>query len=326
MPASKAVLASLLEPLSAAATASSTQPRSTTPGRSIPSVRRTVVHILSTNYAGSHFLSLMLGSHSRSRHLGEVHRLRNAHSVPLERLCYACRERGSCPVFSGIAPDQVDRVYQLLFKRMDPNVTALIDASKTAHGWLERFLGDDSYDHKYIHLIRDPRALVRRWLQSRPGWPKSLRRRWRMMCAYPRQAPQLALAPATRILTYQWLRQNQRISRLVEEHRLDAQLVTYHDLALDPAGELQRLMPWLGLAYEPDQLEYWKFQHHGSQKASYQWVKDAPARHFDLRWQKDLAPEVQEQVIGNPEIRRYLDGLGIVVGADGLARIPVLGR
>src|SRR2546428_11097791 len=41
-------------------------------------LKRTIIYILSTNYAGSHYLSLLLGSNSRSIHLGEIKRLRDA--------------------------------------------------------------------------------------------------------------------------------------------------------------------------------------------------------------------------------------------------------
>lgn len=38
--------------------------------------KKQIVYILSTNYAGSHFLALMLASHSRCASVGEVHQLR----------------------------------------------------------------------------------------------------------------------------------------------------------------------------------------------------------------------------------------------------------
>lgn len=289
------------------------------PGRQTESQTRTVVHILSTSYSGSHFLSLLLGSHSQARHLGEVHRLRRRNRAQ-HPFCFACRERPSCPIFRDIPRDRLDQLYEVLFSRMPSEVSTLIDTSKMARGWLEQFLGDTSCTRKYIHLIRDPRALVRRWSRPQPSWQKSLSRRWRVLRAFPRRAPRLAFAPAHDILAYQWLRQNQRITRLIERHRLDAQVVTYHDLALDPTRELQRLMPWIGLSFEPEQCEYWRFEHHGTQKAEYQWVREGPVRHFDLRWQKDLPPGVQEAVIRTPEVEEYLASQSLKAGPDGLVR------
>jgi hypothetical protein len=228
-------------------------------------------------------------------------------------------------MLDGIPPERINQVYHLVFARMAPEVCVLCDASKMARGWQERFLGDDTLNRKYIHLIRDPRALVRRWSLRPTGWLKGLRRRWQLTRAFPRYAPRMLWAPASEVLTYQWLHQNRRISRLIESNRLDAQVVTYRDLALDAAGELQRLMPWLGLAFEPGQCEYWKFEHHGTQKADYQWINEARTLHFDLRWQKDLSAEAQRHVIGNPDVLQYLASLGLTVEADGLTRVPVLG-
>src|SRR5437016_3890965 len=114
-------------------------------------MKKTVALILSTNYAGSHYLSLMLGSHSRAMHIGEIHRVREGRTVGLDRVCWLCRDKGFCPIFSNIAPHEVARVYDIIFSRIDPNVEVLIDNSKNARGWLEQFLGNDTFQRKYIH-------------------------------------------------------------------------------------------------------------------------------------------------------------------------------
>src|SRR5579871_886586 len=81
---------------------------------------KTVVFILSTSFAGSHYLSLLLGSHSRTRHLGEVFRLREDKARNQANLCYSCRDKPHCPILSGIAPEHVDQVYDMAFSRFGP--------------------------------------------------------------------------------------------------------------------------------------------------------------------------------------------------------------
>jgi hypothetical protein len=284
-------------------------------------MKKTVVLILSTNYAGSHYLSLMLGSHSRAMHIGEIHRVREGRTVSLDRVCWLCRDKGFCPIFSDIAPKDVDRVYDIIFSRIDPKVEVLIDNSKNARGWLERFLGNDTFQRKYIHLIRDPRALVRRWLLAPRVAKHECNRRWKMMRNFPGQALRFPFASREEVFTYQWLQQNRQITRWIEQNQLDAQVVTYRDLARNPAGEVRRLAEWMGLTFEPAQLEYWNFEHHGTQKPEYEWVKkEKPQQHFDLRWQTELPESVQQQVTNNPDVRAYLGQISVQMGNEGLTR------
>lgn len=43
-------------------------------------------------------------------------------------------------------------------------------------------------------------------------------------------------------------------------------------------------MTWLGYEFEDGQIEYWKFEHHGSQKPKYKWIKEKEVKHYvDLR-------------------------------------------
>src|SRR5437773_1174114 len=122
-------------------------------------------------------------------HLGEVKILRKGSPDPKQRECRF--EVGH--VFAGIGPDNIDQVYDIIFSRIDPRIEALVDASKTVYGWADRFLDDDRYDRKYLHLIRDPRALVRRWL-PKSTFNKRLSLRWRLTRTYPESAPRVLLA------------------------------------------------------------------------------------------------------------------------------------
>jgi hypothetical protein len=286
------------------------------------SMKKTIVYILATDYAGSHYLSLMLGSHSRAMHLGEVKRLLR----PLNKqgtICNACRDKGPCPILSGIGPHNIDSIYGIIFSRVPPRIDVLIDNSKMVRGWTDRFLGNDTYTRKYIHLIRDPRALVRRWMLEKPKWKslqRQLRRRFQLIGDEPAAALQTLLADKIHVLTRIWLLQNRAISGFLAENKLDTCLVTYHDLARQPAAELERVCRWIGLEYEPTQIEYWNFEHHGTQKTLYEWNLERKTAFIDLRWKEFFAPETQQRIISDPPITAYLDSLALHVVEDGLTR------
>jgi hypothetical protein len=123
-----------------------------------------IAYILSTNYAGSHFLSLQLGSHSQCASIGELHHFRR--NKTRAKACYRCEKDSDCPVFSGIQGKPVRQFYDGIFDNLatyDSRISTVIDNSKKVR-WAGRFLDMPGYTRKYIHLIRDPRALVRRWL------------------------------------------------------------------------------------------------------------------------------------------------------------------
>jgi hypothetical protein len=280
-------------------------------------MRKTIVYILSTNYAGSHFLSLLLGSHSRAMHLGEVHWLAKPR---LTGGCHLCGPKEFCPVFREIHPHNVDHMYDLLFS---PNaeIQALVDASKRLY-WVERFLNNADYSKKYIHLIRDPRALVRRWmLTPLPGSRKRRwTERWKVMRFFPWYTHFLLFAKQTDFLAYRWLAENQALTRFTQRNRLDATLVTYEDLAKKTPREVKRLVEWIGLDYEPAQLEYWNFKHHGTQKEDYEWVKDKKTSYFDTRWKTFLTQETASRIRNNRHVGAYLRSLGLAMTDDGLTR------
>src|SRR6185436_3835255 len=139
------------------------------------------------------------------------------------------------------------------------------------------------------HLIRDPRALVRRW------WTLphiNLRRRVRLRYKTAKRFPRYffpAIFSGVPAL-YKWLGQNEHITTFIREHKLDHIVVTYRDLALDPAGELKRVQEWIGEPFEPGQIDYAAHDLHGSSKPEYE---KKSGTFFDLRWQKDLSEDLR---------------------------------
>jgi hypothetical protein len=287
------------------------------PARGGPAARAsagpTILYILSTNYAGSHFLSLLLGSHSKAAHVGELNHLRKARD---RGTCHACGGLEQCPILGGIDPERMGQLYDILSSRL-PTVSVLIDNSKRVP-WAERFVHEHRFHRKYVHLIRDPRALARRWTLYYTSMTGRIKQRWQSVEAFPRLAPRLAFESQMVIYVYRWLAENQRISRFIRRYRLDARLVTYEELAKNPSGPLRAVMEWLDLEYEPDQLAYWTKRHHGTQKQEYEWIKDKKTLHIDNRWKTFWPPREAERIRGNREVQTYLRGLGLTMTDEGL--------
>jgi hypothetical protein len=278
-------------------------------------MKKKIVYILSTNFAGSHYLSLLLGSNSRACHAGELFQLGRPPEKRNLREVFLKESR----VFEGIGMDNIEQVYDTVFSRIDPQTQVLVDNSKIVRGWADRFVDDDRYDRLYIHLIRDPRALVRRFLMLR-GLNNQLHYRWKLLRSWRRLRPFAEWCSTPTLWLYRWLLENRRITEFINSHRLNATLVTYRDLALETEVEVRRLTEWMGLTHEPAQLDYWNHEHLGSEKRAYEWVKEQKTRHFDLRWKTELPPKLQDQICHDRLVNKYLRELGLAFADDGLTR------
>ena len=274
--------------------------------------KKKVLFILSTSYAGSHFLSLLLGSHSRALHIGEVAGIGTPKFDGGE--CYF--QAGN--VLEGLGQKDLPRIHEIIFSRVDSSIVVLVDTNK-ALSWAESFLRDDTFDKRFVHLIRDPRALVRRY--GLAATPESRRKiRWKIARKFPALAFAIWNAPESDLWMYQWLFQNQKITSFIRRHQLNAELITYRDLATNQAAEIARLMRWLDLDFEPAQLEYWNRPHIGSQKRNYDWVKEKKTQHFDLRWKTEMTAKVQTRITSNRRVLDYLADLKVTFADDGLVR------
>jgi len=168
-------------------------------------MQKTVVTILSISYSGSHYLSLLLGSHSKALQLGEVHHLGKPRPPKHHKVvCSICTDQASCPIFHGIGPQNISNVYEIISSRVDPSVTCLVDASKNVR-WAERFMGSTNFKRKYIHLIRDPRALIRRWAVTYTARKQRIHTRWKLTRRQPLLAPQLLFGRLHDVYMYNWL-------------------------------------------------------------------------------------------------------------------------
>lgn len=280
-------------------------------------IPRTICTILSTNYSGSHFLSLTLGSHSQACHIGEIAHLRRSHDSA-RTVCASCDPQESCPLIRGISPDTIQDVYEIIFANLgDPATRILVDASKKVH-WAHNYCREERYRMRYVHLIRDPRALARRWLLTYESRKDRYHVRFKTARRHgPRFLPVL-LSPAVRLYTYKWLYQNRKITEFLRSADLESTVVTYRDMALEPQKTTKHIMEWLGVPFEPGQLEYWNFPHHGSQKQDYDWVKKQKTRYFDVRWKELFTTKQMEFIVNTPRVGDYLRELNLEFTDDGL--------
>ena len=283
-------------------------------------LNKTIVTILSISYSGSHYLSLLLGSHSQSMHLGEVYHLGKARPPKHPKVaCSICKDQAQCPIFHGIGPQNISTIYDIIYSRVDPSITCLIDTSKSVR-WAEQLKESKQYKRHYIHLIRDPRALIRRWAITYTTVKQRIHTRWKLARRLPLHAPSMLFGHIHDVYLYNWLQWNQAITHFIQRNNLDARVVTYRDLARNASGEVNALMDWIGLKYEPTQLEYWNFKHHGSQKSEYEWVKKSKSQFIDLRWQTDLPESTILRTVHNREVLDYVDQIGLTFTEDGLTR------
>jgi hypothetical protein len=200
---------------------------------------------------------------------------------------------------------------------MDPNIRTIIDNSKKT-AWAKKYLHDDAYELKFIHLIRDPRALVRRWLINNDTPQKRREKRLQLARHHLFFAPWILKEQDEEMFAYKWMVDNREITKFIHKNRLDSRLVTYRDLVHDAGRQISRIVDWLGYEFEPDQLNYWKFVHHGSRKKDYDFVGKTGERVFDLRWKTYLKPHQERRITENRYLKQYIDELTLELVDDGL--------
>lgn len=281
--------------------------------------KKQIVYVFSTNYAGSHFLALQLASHSKCASIGESHRILRT-GKKLRLACSLCNDDEDCPLLRELRGLPHKEFHQYLFKnleKMDPEVHTIIDNSKITT-WAHKFVNLPGIRQKYIHLIRDPRALIRRWtlLYQTPIHKKKIRIKMSRRCR--RHFWSIMTGSEANIYIWKWLYENRLITNFIKRYNLDARLVTYYDLVFNPDAILSGFMNWLGLEYEPEQRQYWKFEHHGTRKQIYFRAPENGKRIFDQRWKHFLDEESQYKAATHPAVLSYLSEIGLRIEDFGL--------
>lgn len=277
-----------------------------------------VIAIVALDHSGSHLLSQLLGAHSHCVSIGELHnydKFTNRSSGGNVTSNYDEDE-----LFRGLDRTPMEGWHQLIranAEQKNAGITTLVDNSKRV-SWCQALMKNPDLEVHPVHLIRDPRALLRYWLISYDNPKKIRRQRIRLSRMAPLQAPALLSCPPLELYTRKWLIRNLQATRLLQRAGQPANLVTYHDLATSPARALEALMPRFGLDYEAGQLRYGEAQQHGTQKRDYQAASSRSAIELDVRWQDYLHEAQIRTVLEDARLISYLNRLGLSFGRDGL--------
>lgn len=227
----------------------------------------TLVYLTGQAHSGSTLLALLLGSHSGAVTLGEAfalsERRQRARRAALTR-------RGRTDVL-----DQLDKPCMCgaptiracpFWHDLDARLRALggLDALDVEHPSPERFARDNralvesAAASRGAHVVIDSTKSIARLerLREVPGLD--------VVTVYLTRAPAGVVQslrrkripwPTARVAWSTWRRR--RALRGVPHVA-----VRYEDLAAAPETTLRRLMPRLGLAFEPAQLDWWEHSHH----------------------------------------------------------------
>lgn len=284
-----------------------------------PSMPHQVVILLGTNYCGSHLLSHLLSAHSRCLGVGEIHRYQQL--IEQGSTAPVVSEYNASPLFNGLDGLPVQTWHQTLATRYAQSSgvdhPVIIDNSKKVR-WVKRLADAQDLEIRLVHLIRDPRALVLRWLNTYDSDKRRRRQRMRVAKRVPTRAPQILAGDWTTVFIYKWLRENRQIQRFIEKQGYPHAVVTYHDMVFDTPDMLSALMPKLGLEYEPGQLQFGQGNTLGTTKTAHaEAVKQSEIRP-DLKWHTQLHPGAAASVTANRDVQDFLTQLSLRCGDKGL--------
>ena len=277
-----------------------------------------VVFILASNYSGSHLLARLLDGHSACASVGELRNLVKFLAQPEPNASGTVADYHSNPLFTGLSQSRSADWHGMLLQRIgagEPGVTTLIDNSKRLD-WLEQCLTEADVSPRCIHLLRDPRALVRRW---RATFDIAEVRRVRLREARRQWRPSLLTVADAELYGWRWLRENAAVSAWLTQHAYPAATLSYEELVTAPARALARVMSTVGLAFESGQLDLQKRPERGTRKIG--WPSDRAgieALRMDLRWRADLSRVDQDNVAAMAPLRDYLASLGYIMTESGL--------
>jgi hypothetical protein len=258
--------------------------------------------ILSTRRSGSTWLNCVLGSHRGVANLGEYFR---PFEKPGHVACRLCEADGlpQCRVLHGIECVPAERAYAFAAERLGCSV--LIECSKLLH-WPLLFIDQPDLDVRFIHLVRNPCGYIESEQRRRPE-------------------------ATTEALIAEWTEQNGHIETFVRNAGRPNVLVSYERLATAPHAAFPELCAFLGFAFDPAALAYWRFEHHGlggngacslylrgravqrfttGDDAFYDTLVGAPTR-ADERWRGRIGDTVKSAAFSTPYAREMQSRLGV---------------
>jgi hypothetical protein len=242
-----------------------------------------VVYVMSTNFAGSTLLGLVIGSHSEARFLGEpahVVRRDGTRRWVHDNVCAICQGdwHRSCPVWKPLLVAQIrerpEQTYDLLAAGW-PKRYLMVDSSKDFE-WLEAGNQNPNVDAIVVHISKSVHQYAASILTRREALP-------------PIEA-----------IGLEWARANEAIRSYAMSNSLPYSHVRYSDLVQDFEGTLQRLGAFLGLDPQAAQREFWLHPHH------YVKGNSGTTTHFDASRIED-EPGINRELYRNNHRKIFLD-------------------
>jgi hypothetical protein len=186
-----------------------------------------VVNIVSVSYSGSTWINMMLGAHNEVFSVGEMKSvLRHGRAL--------CKFHGeNCPIWSRFTYPSDENPF-LQIARLSGRRVLVINNSRV----FEDDLHHPQIDAKYIHLVRDGRAVAASMLRK-----------------YPEQS----MWHAARHWAKGVQKNRKLMARLPREQGLD---LIYEDVVEQTQPQMQRVCRFLGLPWQDAILNYWDHEQH----------------------------------------------------------------
>lgn len=233
------------------------------------------IFVLSSIRSGSTLLRVLLNTHSEIRAPHELH-LRTLEVQP--------NREYSDNVMSALGLERKELEHLLwdrvLHHELERSGKSLIVDKTPANALMWRRIASAWPKARYIFLLRHPASVVESVLTRRKGSEPD--------------------AVTEEIYNY---------VQGVEEARqnLDGLTVRYEELTADPAGETQRICAYLGVAWEPEMLDYGK-QDHGPLKAVFgDWSSNIKSGQVQEARPLPSADQVPERLREISKLWGYLD-------------------
>ena len=251
-----------------------------------------VIYIASVTHSGSTLVDLVLGAHSRLQSLGELKVFSRAKQAKLERvLADRCTcgapDKSACPFWSGVEARLRETLglglRELDVDAADPGVFVthnralfeaaacvggnpwIVDSSKSSRR-LRRLLAAGCFDIRPIHLTRSPYGVT--YSHIKKG----------------RSTATGALRYAGTRISLDWILARRRHASL-----------RYEDFVASPADEMARVLAWLGLPFETQQLDWTAHAHHNI-CGNHMRFAETPEIRLDDAWRSQLS-RAQKAVI-----------------------------
>jgi hypothetical protein len=201
-------------------------------------MENTVVLILSPGRTGSTILDLVLGSHSQCTSLGEYHSILHIGQKDLPNHCRLCD--GECAFWTEVTTRlQPPRYHQPVFEVS--GTPCLIDSSKAAE-WARDTQRHHDGPVKFIYMTRNPLH------QLSKGKRKSI------AAGTPFNVQNLVVRRLNAIRDLEAF-----VDNLPQDH---VHRVKYEDLCSDPEATVRAACAFIGIAFEPNMMEYYSKPHH----------------------------------------------------------------